>query len=303
MQSEIAQLVAGEIEAIITPEEKQLIEIVPTTSLTALDYYQEAQDNLWEWQLSRNTVALQRAENLYYKALENDSTFAQVYIGLAMIYWNKHEAEEYLTESYLDSVLILTDIASSHNPNLSEIYLLRGRYYGAINNFEQAFIEYDKALDLNSNEWMAYLLKAELYAYIDNLEFIKNLHKAVTRNRGEELSFMLRLLSQAYKGIVGFEKQGLKYAQQYMDLTGDSAWYFQLLASGINYSGEKIALLQEAYRLDSSDIGIISSLGESYSFLDNHQESLKYFEKCLETGNFGANRYHRIGYALSLIHI
>ena len=41
MQSEIAQLIAAEIEAIITPEEKQLIEKVPTTSLTAYDFYQQ----------------------------------------------------------------------------------------------------------------------------------------------------------------------------------------------------------------------------------------------------------------------
>ena len=31
---------ASEIEAIVTPEEKQLIEKVPTTSLTAYEFYQ-----------------------------------------------------------------------------------------------------------------------------------------------------------------------------------------------------------------------------------------------------------------------
>ena len=44
MQSEIAQLVAAEIEAFITPEEKQLIEKVPTANLTALDFYQRGNE-------------------------------------------------------------------------------------------------------------------------------------------------------------------------------------------------------------------------------------------------------------------
>ncbi len=39
IQKEVAQLVASEIEAVITPEEKQLIEKLPTSDLNAYDYY------------------------------------------------------------------------------------------------------------------------------------------------------------------------------------------------------------------------------------------------------------------------
>ena len=47
MQSEIAQLVASEIEAIITPDEKTLIEKVPTTNLTAYDFYRRGKEEHW----------------------------------------------------------------------------------------------------------------------------------------------------------------------------------------------------------------------------------------------------------------
>lgn len=46
VQSEVAKLVAGEIQSIITPEEKALIEKIPTTNLTAYDYYLRA-STMW----------------------------------------------------------------------------------------------------------------------------------------------------------------------------------------------------------------------------------------------------------------
>ena len=72
-QSEIAQLVADEIKAVITPEEKQLIEKIPTTNLTAYDFYQRGRDEHWKYWLNNDKEALERAEDLFHKALEFDS--------------------------------------------------------------------------------------------------------------------------------------------------------------------------------------------------------------------------------------
>ena len=44
VQSEVAQNIARELHAVITPEEKQLIEKKPTTSLTAYDFYQRGRE-------------------------------------------------------------------------------------------------------------------------------------------------------------------------------------------------------------------------------------------------------------------
>jgi len=41
IQSEIAQSIAAELKTIITPKEKQLINKIPTTNLTAYDFYQQ----------------------------------------------------------------------------------------------------------------------------------------------------------------------------------------------------------------------------------------------------------------------
>lgn len=152
IQKEIAQLVANEIEAIITPEEKQLIEKVPTTSLTALDFYQQGREAHNHYWLENTKKALERAEDLYFKALDYDSTFAMAYTGLAYVYWDKHYWDSFFSESFLDSVLVLADIALSFDPQLSDAYTARGIYYNSNGQYDKAIIEYEKAIKLNPND-------------------------------------------------------------------------------------------------------------------------------------------------------
>lgn len=57
-----------------------------------------------------------------------------------------------LSESFLDSVLILSDFALSHDNKLSEAYAIRGDYYREMENKEQALEDYDKAIKYNPND-------------------------------------------------------------------------------------------------------------------------------------------------------
>jgi TolB-like protein len=129
IQSQIAKSIADELQAVITSEQKQLIEKVPTTSLTAYDFYQRGrEEHLKYWLNNNNKDALERAEDFYYKALEYDSTFAQSYIGLAWVFFHKRYWETLLAENFLDSMLILAETALSFDNQLSEAYLVKGNY-------------------------------------------------------------------------------------------------------------------------------------------------------------------------------
>lgn len=85
--SEVAQTIAGELQVIITPEEKQLIEKIPTTSFIAHDYYMRGREE-WLKQTfnSNNREASERAVIFYNQALAYDSTFARAYTELGYIY-------------------------------------------------------------------------------------------------------------------------------------------------------------------------------------------------------------------------
>ena len=110
MQSEIAQMIASEIQAFITPEEKELIEKIPTTDLTAYDYYQQGREEQWKFssRISKSDPSiLEKAENMYRQAIHYDSSFAKAYAGLAETFIEKFTLSGYLAVPYLDSALLL----------------------------------------------------------------------------------------------------------------------------------------------------------------------------------------------------
>jgi TolB-like protein len=211
VQSEVAQAIARELMAVITPEEKLLIEKVPTTNLTAYDFYQRGRDEHSKYLFENEKGVLEVVENLYYKALEYDSTFAQAYAGLALVYYNKHYWGTFLSENFLDSVLILADIALSYDDQLAEAYTVRGDYYTAKGRTEQAIKEYDKAIKFNPNDWMAYRGKGYLYTVKNDIvKKIDNYQKAASVNHGSEFPIFLRSLSGSYLQA-GFTEKAIYY--------------------------------------------------------------------------------------------
>jgi len=65
------------------------------------------------------------AKQLFYEAIQIDSTFAQAYGGLALVYRLNHYWETALEEDFLDSVLVLADKALSIDNRLSDAYTVR----------------------------------------------------------------------------------------------------------------------------------------------------------------------------------
>jgi TolB-like protein len=291
VQSEVAQKIADELHAAITPEEKQLINKIPTTNLTAYDFYQQAREEHTKYWIDNwNKAALQKAEDFYRKSLKYDSTFDQAYSGLAMAYWDKHFFHEYLSKNFMDSVLILANIALSHDNNLSEPYTLKGRYYDQIGKPEQAIEEFDKAIKLNPNDWMAYYGKGRLYVEDDFVKSIYNLLRAASLNRGEQLPALLRSIGEEYLNV-GFPEKASYYWKEALNLDGDSSsYYFYLMLDdffhckfekAVEYA-YKVYSIDSNYYYDVTQNRIDKYLSLAHLFNHNYEESLKYLNKHLQ---------------------
>jgi TolB-like protein len=302
IQSQIAQSIAAELKATITPEEKGLIEKTPTTNLTAYDFYTRGREELGKYYSENNNkLSLRKAEDLIHKALDNDPAFAPAYVGLARVYWTKLGIEEYLSKNYIDSVLILCNKAISFDNKLSEAYSLKGDYYSEIGKKEQAIEEYDKAIKFNPNDWMAYIGKGSLYYADDLVNNINCLQKAVSINRGPELPSLLATIGWAYF-CAGFPEKAKYYYQERMKLDGDSLSYYDRLAWFEFYQGnfnKSIEYAKKVLAIDSAGGG--SALGSDYAWLGQKKESLKYHKKDFEIlkaqGGLALASMHRFGYA------
>jgi TolB-like protein/Tfp pilus assembly protein PilF len=293
IQSQIAQSIAAELKATMTPEEKQLIEKTPTKNLTALDFYLRGREEYTKYWINKNNTGvlqkdvLQKAEDLYRKAVKYDSTYAQAYTGLARVYWDKNygKEKEYFSENFMDSVLILTNHALSFDNQLSEAHTLRGTYYSEIGKPEQAIEEFDKAIQLNSNDWMAYLGKGTLYySYNDLVKCIDNYQKAASINRGQELTTLQWKIGAVYFDA-GFPEKSKYYYQEELKLDGDSSNYYWNLAIDelfLENFNKSIEFGLKGYAIDSTRNGILYMIGFCYSWLGKYEESLKYYKKCYE---------------------
>ena len=304
IQSQIAESIAAELEAIITPEEKLLIEKIPTTSLIAHEFYNKGRDKQNQYWLDNdNRTALERAEELFCDALDYASTFALAYTGLAYAYWDKHYWESFFSERFLDSVLILADKALSFDSQLSDAYTVRGNYYRENGQNEQAISEYDKAIKLNPNDGMAHYWRGWTYGH-NNFDLVKALedyHKAASLYRGPFLPSILRDLGGAY-WQAGFPEKLQFYAHQALMLDGDSISYYynryfteNLLAKG---NGK---ILEKIYLMDTTRNDILQLLGNQYGFEGKFEESLmyfkKYFKKLEDLGSYSVLNMQRLGYA------
>lgn len=299
LMSEIAQLVAKEIEAIITPEEKQRIERVPTRSLSAWDFYQRGLEEFNGYHRNFNErQVLTKAKELYKLAIREDPSFAKAYSGLAAIYWEQNYWKEYLSENSLDSVRILADLALSYDPQLAEAYNLKGRYYQHKGKTAQALEEYNRAIEFNPNDWQAFLEKGNVVE--DYAIKIDSYQQAIFRCRDTNLTRLLIYLWHTYLEM-GFIDQAEKYMQETFQLDNDSTLYYGSLAWFEFIVGdykEAADYLDNLLRLDP---GYNLAYHEFYINSGQFEKAYSTYKMLLEqdadSPEIQIHNFHRIAYA------
>jgi TolB-like protein len=295
IQSHIAQEIAAELKANITPVEKQIIEKTPTANLTAYDFYLRGMEEINEnWKSGViDQARVKRAEFLFKKALEYDHTFAPGHIGLASVFRQKFYSERDSSEKFLDSSLVHADIALLYDDHLADAHCIRGQYFSDKGNINKANEEYDKAISLNPNDWHPYWLKTWL-AGDDLLNSIENNQRAISLNKDSQLPEFLRRIANSYFQA-GFPEKGKEYNLEALNLDGDSSQYLSYLARCEYINGnyrKQLDLLKKCYHIDSTGAGINISLAYYYLNTGQVKESLKYCKKYADAKNTGSeNNY------------
>ena len=238
IQSQIAQSISTKLKVTINPDEKQLIEKTPTSSLEAFYCYQKGQEEFRKFSLKttisgnsetvlNNRYVLEKAYRFFNNAVRYDPNFGLAYVAMARIYLTR------LADP--DSILILCNKALSYDNQLYEAYILRGYYYWAKGYNSRAIDEFNKALVINPNSWEAYYYKERLYQGIwDKSETNKesdfvnsgnNLHESSLKNNISELPDLPYELSRIYRYAEFYEKSK-DLALEGLIKNVDSAIYF-----------------------------------------------------------------------------
>jgi serine/threonine protein kinase/Tfp pilus assembly protein PilF len=147
VQSEVAQKVAQELHAKISPAEKQSIERAPTTDLAAFDFYTRAKTLLLSTVFSAaNEQNLRQAIELLNQAVQRDPGFLEAYYQLAyahgelyLLGYDRTDARVGLAEAALQAVARLRpDAAETHLARAHYLYRIHRDYDGALAELENA---------------------------------------------------------------------------------------------------------------------------------------------------------------------
>jgi TolB-like protein/cytochrome c-type biogenesis protein CcmH/NrfG len=160
LQSQIAQSIATELEAVITPQEKLLIEKTPTSNLSAYENCILGRNHFGKVTKEDNDIAL----HYFEKAKEIDPDYADAYLGIADVWtmragnsWATPEEATPIAKSNLAKALKLDSTST-------EVYTaLAASQMNLDWNFKSAKKSIEKAISLSPNSvdvhsWYAALL-------------------------------------------------------------------------------------------------------------------------------------------------
>jgi len=254
LESKIALEVAGKIKAIISPEEEQRIEKVPTTDPMAVQLYQAAGSVLTEWGRNGKREALESANRLYRQALIYDSTYADAITGLGQVYRLKNRNGDRSQESFLDSVKVYLDRSLSYDSENAITYLQQGLYYIDLCDWAASERNLNKSLEFYPNNPVAFNFLGLIYFEIhgDFVRAVQYYEEAEIRNRGELIAARFYRWFGHACFVTGFFDMGEEYLKKALAFDGDSGLYFSAMGNLENAKGnykKAVEFEAEAYSL------------------------------------------------------
>ncbi len=211
IQSEIAQKVAEQLHAKISPDEKLAIERPPTVDLTAFDLYSRAKNLFLAVGFSSNgRTDLLQAADLLNQAIARDPSYFQAYCQLAyahdLLYFfgdDHTPARRELAEAAIQSALRL-------RPDAGEAHLARaGHLYRGYLDYDGALAEIEIARQTLSNDARIF----ELKGYIERRrpggsqeEALRNLERAIELDPRNK--YLLQQASLSYGFLRHYRDEG-----------------------------------------------------------------------------------------------
>jgi len=282
LQQEISSDIAGEIKAIITPDEKNRIQKIPTQNLEAYDLFLKGVDLLKKG----GDANLKNSLLLFDEAISKDNTFALAYAcaGMACYYLDLYKAER----PHINLLGTYADKAVLHDSKLAESLMVKGMYYLIRKEYKEALPYLERALEYNPNSTEIIGLLADFYtSNLPNtgkyLEYaLKGLR--LDANSGDSVSTSYTHLRLGNALIqTGFVDEALEHIDKSLVYYPDNAFSryiraFVLYAKDGNLKQTR-QLLQTEFRRDTNRFDILQDIGKVSYYLEEYDTAYKYYKR------------------------
>lgn len=282
LQLEIAKSIAAEIEAIITPEEAEQIEKIPTENLVAYDYFLKAMDFFYQ----ETREGLLQAIPWFEKAIEEDPGFARAFADLSISYsfLDIYQAEKQygeLSNQLADKALLL-------DPRLSQSLIAKAMVHITQKEYTLALPYLEKALEYHPNSSMVINILSDFYTrYMPDTEkyleyALMGIGLDIASYDSVEAGNIYLHVSNAFMQS-GFVEEARHFIGLSLEYDPENTYAsllkpFILLAENGNLGQTKELLLVELKK-DTSRYDILKELGVICYYLGEYESANTYFGK------------------------
>lgn len=236
IQTNIAENIAKELKAVISPEEKKLIEKIPSTNLTVYEEYLKARSYFGDF----SRESLYKALEYLNSAIEKSPGWAPLYAGLTQVWMVIQQAGYEPPSITAPKIFENLNKALELDPDLAEAHYFNAMIAHLVEwNWEKSEKEFLKALAINPNDSLSRICYSQLLAAV--------LHRNDEALAQAELAFSLDPLNPIMKWL---------YAATLM-ATGDSKTSLSLAEEAAAADPSNImansCIIMAAYRLKEYD--------------------------------------------------
>jgi len=161
IQSEIAATVAVEMRATLTVAEQNRIDAKPTDNIEAYEAYLVGKSRIAQL----TAASIREASQFFERAVALDPAFLLAQAWLAESIRLRHEYEERLDPTQLESALDAVNRVLEQDDELAPAYVIRGRIYHDLERWDEFGEDVSRALELNPNLADAYALNFDLLSF------------------------------------------------------------------------------------------------------------------------------------------
>ncbi|MBF8296511.1 MAG: hypothetical protein HW389_3056 [Bacteroidetes bacterium] len=174
IQEKVSKQIVDALMVKLTPTEKVVLTKRPTLNPQAFDCNLRARDSLYRF----TKTSMQTAIELFRKAIEYDSRYADAYAGMSEAYAHLYQQFE-RKEPWLDNALDAGLKALMYDPSLSEAHSALGLVYLYKKSHDEAVESSQKAIELNPSNHIAYWILGRTYLTTDHRKEAVELFKKV----------------------------------------------------------------------------------------------------------------------------
>jgi TolB-like protein/predicted Zn-dependent protease len=164
VESDIAQEIAGALQAKLSPTQANALATAPTRDTEAYDLFLKGEYQERQAESTENVEFFERAEAFYRQALARDPSFALAYARLAHSRLNRHWFSNRLSPAQLEEVKSNIERALAIAPDLPEAHLALGLlHYWGHRDYDSALRELDRAIELQPSNSDSRTTRAAIY--------------------------------------------------------------------------------------------------------------------------------------------